>query len=83
MLADEGRPMSDEEVAPLEELTSDGLASGLEVEKSDGAQGTISAPFDPSKIDVITQPRTVDLLLTRLREGELDLSPDFQRRSNI
>jgi len=43
MLADEGRPMSDEEVAPLEELTSDGLASGLEVEKSDGAQGTISA----------------------------------------
>jgi hypothetical protein len=35
------------------------------------------------KIDVITQARTIDLLLTRLKEGELDLSPDFQRRSNL
>jgi hypothetical protein len=41
------------------------------------------APFDPAVIDVITQARTVDLLLTRLKEGELDLSPDFQRRSNL
>ena len=52
----------------------------MEVEKT---EGVIHAPFDPAKIDVITQARTVDLLLTRLREGELDLSPDFQRRSNI
>lgn len=64
----------------LEELTSDGEGSGLEVEKS---EGIINAPFDPAQIDVITQARTIDLLLTRLREGELDLSPDFQRRSNL
>jgi hypothetical protein len=54
--------------------------SGLEVEQ---LEGTISAPFDPEKIDVITQTRTIDLLLTRLREGELNLSPDFQRRANL
>jgi hypothetical protein len=71
---------STEETRVLEELTSDGEAAGLEVEKTDGV---INAPFDPAKIDVITQVRTVDLLLTRLREEELDLSPDFQRRSNI
>jgi len=64
----------------LEELTSDGEGAGLEAEKD---EGTIHAPFDPEKIDVITQARTVDLLLTRLREGELDLSPEFQRRSNV
>jgi len=69
-----------EEAKVLEELTSDGEGAGVEVEK---AEVVISAPFDPAKIDVITQVRTVDLLLTRLREGELDLSPDFQRRSNI
>ncbi len=65
---------------PLEELTSTGEAAGLEVEQS---EGSILAPFDPAKIDVITQARTVDLLMTRLTEGELDLSPDFQRRSNL
>jgi hypothetical protein len=67
----------------LEELTSDGQGSGLEAERADSQEGAIRAPFDPSKIDVVTQVRTVDLLLTRLREGELDLSPDFQRRANI
>lgn len=67
----------------LEELTSDGQGSGLEPEVSDQQEGAIKAPFDPSKIDVITQSRTVDLLLSRLREDELDLSPDFQRRANI
>lgn len=75
-----------EEPIVLEELTSDGQASGLEVEKVDiqeGPEGAIRVPFDPSKIDVITQARTVDLLLTRLKEEELDLSPDFQRRDNI
>jgi hypothetical protein len=71
------------EPATLEELTSDGQGSGLEAEKVDSLEGAIRVPFDPSKIDVITQFRTVDLLLVRLREGELDLSPDFQRRANI
>lgn len=72
-----------EEPVTLEELTSDGQGSGLEVEKVDSPEAAIRVPFDPSKIDVITQFRTVDLLLVRLRERELDLSPDFQRRANI
>lgn len=76
-------PALSEEAVVLEELTSDGQGSGLEVEKVDEGEGTIQVPFDPSKIDVITQSRTVDLLLTRLKERELDLSPDFQRRDNI
>jgi len=80
----EDSPVLNEEPTVLEELTSDGQGSGLEVEKvDDGPEGTIQVPFDPSQIDVITQSRTVDLLLTRLKERELDLSPDFQRRDNI
>jgi hypothetical protein len=74
---------SNQQATTLEELTSDGQASGLEVERGHNPEGAIRTPFDPAKIDVITQTRTVDLLLTRLKEGELDLSPDFQRRANI
>ena len=69
-----------EMLAPLEETSLDGTGTGLEAEKP---PETITAPFEPEKIDVITVPRTIALLLTRLEEGELDLSPDFQRRSNL
>jgi hypothetical protein len=71
-----------DETAPLEEITSMGDRSGIEAEPVDDS-GEISAPFDPKLIDVITQQRTVDLLMSRLAHGELDLSPDFQRRANI
>jgi hypothetical protein len=67
---------------PLEDLTYSHTGSGLEAEPND-EEGDISAPFNPKLIDVITQQRTVDLLLTRLKHGELDLSPDFQRRANL
>jgi Protein of unknown function DUF262 len=76
-------PISGEQSPVLEELTSLGEGSGLEAEQPDPQEGLIRAPFDPSEIDVITQARTVDLLLTRLKEGEMDPSPDFQRRANI
>lgn len=72
-----------DEDASLEEIGSDGVGTGLEVEKPDLNDGAIKAPFDPAKIDVITQGRTVDLLLTRLKEGEMNLSPEFQRRANL
>ena len=73
-------PPDDIKNVSLEETTSEGTGSGLEAEL---LSQTISAPFDPDKIDVVTVARTIDLLLTRLHEGELDLSPDFQRRSNL
>jgi hypothetical protein len=66
----------------VEELTSSGEFSGLEIEKPDP---TIHSPFDPNLIDVVTQPYTVDLLLSRLEKEDraLDLQPDFQRRSGL
>lgn len=67
----------------LEELNSDSTGSGLEAERALDDEGNIKAPFDPKLIDVITQQRTVDLLITRLQHGELDMSPDFQRRANL
>ncbi|CAO5151897.1 hypothetical protein FAIPA1_140123 [Frankia sp. AiPs1] len=43
----------------------------------------IHQPFDPDKIDVITRNPTVDLLLSRIRNGGIDLEPDFQRQRGI
>lgn len=64
----------------LEELTSTGEGSGLEAERS---ESSIHTPFDPELIDVVTQPYTVDLLLSRLDDDALNLSPEFQRRANL
>ena len=74
---------SDTNTEPLEEINSTGTGSGLEAERTSDDDIVISKPFDPEAIDVITQSRTVDLMLTRLIEGEMNLSPDFQRRSNL
>jgi hypothetical protein len=74
-----GAIMQPEQVS--ETLASDGMASGIEQETS-GDQ-PIEQPFDPEKIDVITRSMTVDLLMSRIKSGAIDLAPDFQRRAGI
>lgn len=45
--------------------------------------GFISKPFDPEKIKVKTEPRSLDLVLKRISHGEIDLAPEFQRRARV
>lgn len=59
----------------------DSDASGLEPESEEGSE--IEVPFDPTKIDIIVKPMTIGSLETRLENGELDLTPDFQRQANV
>ncbi len=54
---------------------------GVEVE--DTGSDEISTPFDPTKIRIRTHSPTISLLLTRIREEEIDLQPDFQRRAGL
>ncbi len=72
--------MSKAELEPPVELNMEGLSTGVEREDPDAR---IDAPFDPDQIDVLTRTPTVDLLLSRLRRGALDLEPDFQRTLGI
>lgn len=44
---------------------------------------SITEPFDPSKIRVETKNTQMDALIKRLKNGEIDLSPDFQRKAGI
>lgn len=76
-------------LGPRLEIGPDGRLTGVELEVTedeDGGYGDadgISAPFPPDSIRIHTETTTVDLLLSRLREGMIDLAPDFQRRSGI
>ncbi|MDX2680024.1 DUF262 domain-containing protein [Streptomyces soliscabiei] len=77
--------------APLE-IGSDGRPTGVELELPDdededggdfGDSDGGFALFRPDSIRIQTENTTVDLLLSRLREGMIDLAPDFQRRAGI
>lgn len=68
-------------VPPREELAEDGTGSGVESE--DLSTDDIQEPFDPDQVEVTTRTMTVDLLLSRLRTGALNLQPDFQRKAGI
>jgi len=47
------------------------------------ASSEIKHPFDPTKIRIESQVTTIDNLLKRMRHGEIDMSPSFQRSSDI
>ena len=71
------RDLSEPEENSQEELVPD---DGTGVEPEDySSDEAITEPFDPTHIRVTTKQLTIDLLLTRIREGEIDLAPDFQR----
>jgi hypothetical protein len=43
------------------------------------SEGRIVRPFDPTKIRVETQAKTIDNLISRMEHDEIVLQPDFQR----
>lgn len=40
-------------------------------------------PFNPQDIDIKTKTMSLDNIIKRLREGEIDMAPDFQRQGNL
>lgn len=41
------------------------------------------SPYDPSQAEFIRKSHTVSLLMTRIKEGELKLDPEFQREAGL
>ncbi len=72
----------EEEDDGIEEIGEVG-GIGLEAEEEDPGAGTITQPFDPAKIRVDTRPMVVSLLLDRIRNHEINLTPGFQRKGGI
>jgi len=59
--------------------------TGLEEEEGeDTANGfEITQPFDPARIRVDTKPMVISLLMDRVKNREIDLTPGFQRKGGI
>ncbi|HLG64371.1 MAG TPA: DUF262 domain-containing protein [Ktedonosporobacter sp.] len=75
------RDLSESEENYEEEWIPD---NGTGVETEDyGSNETINAPFDPTNIRLSTKLLTIDLLLSRIEDGAIDLAPDFQRKAGI
>ena len=55
-------------------------STGVEIEDT---SGQITHPFDPTKIRINPATLTVDLVLQRINDRALDMSPGFQRKGGI
>jgi hypothetical protein len=64
------------EFQPPEEL-------GVEAELPDPTLLAINNPFDPNKIKISTERKTIDLIVRRIHFGEIDLSPESLRRARL
>lgn len=81
---DNSRNLGMPEKDATEEVTSFGYNAGVELERpSDQEDVLIGEPFNPDDIDINTRSMTIDLLLSRIEDGAIDLAPDFQRRAGI
>lgn len=58
--------------------------TGIESEEEDSEVGfAITEPFDPARIRVETKPMVISLLMDRIKNNEIDLTPGFQRKGGI
>lgn len=46
-------------------------------------EGEKIRPFDPSKIDITMKPLTLDVLLKRIRNDEIEFDSSFQRKAGL
>ncbi len=55
-----------------------------ESEHEDTAEKSIMEdPFNPQDIDIKTKTMSLDNIIKRLKENEIDMAPDFQRQGNL
>ncbi len=57
-------------------------STGVEIEDV-SPPDKITRPFDPTLIRVETHILSLDIIVTRIQEGEIDLVPSFQRKGGI
>jgi len=57
------------------------LNGNMDYEDTDSNE--IVSPFDPTQIKVATSQLTIDLILKRIEQGDLNLTPNFQRKSGL
>ena len=62
------------------------LVSGdddVEDVKEEGDYTELIKPYDTIKVDISPKPMSLDMILARLENDEIDLMPDFQRKGGL
>lgn len=77
------------EAQDMDELKeAEAILAGYKVEDENPSAGAdadmvIEKPFNPKEINIKTKTMSLDNIIKRIREGEIDLAPDFQRKGNL
>lgn len=58
-------------------------AEGVAYEDESNIDGEIVSPFDPTEIRMEQRVSTIDLLIKRMENEEINMQPDFQRHGGI
>ena len=56
---------------------------GIDPEADEVSGPDIISPFDPKKIKITVEQKTIDNLVQRLKFDEIDLNTEFQRKGNL
>lgn len=67
----------------FERALDEGVGVEHEYAQDEDGEAHEVEPFDPTLIRIERRPVTVDLILRRISEEEIDLQPDFQRQAGI
>lgn len=65
-----------------DEFQQKALEFSIEKEDDDTAS-YMEKPFNPKDIDIISRTMSLDNVIKRLKENEIDLAPEFQRSMNL
>ncbi|MBK6465351.1 MAG: DUF262 domain-containing protein [Myxococcales bacterium] len=79
----EPAPPPDRAEIPMHEESAQPTDDAEQPVEEDTAEDSVVHPYDPSKNNITTKVLTIDILVKRLREEEIDLVPDFQRQGNL
>jgi hypothetical protein len=69
--------MNNQETELEEELTTP------ESEEESEFLDPVMEPFNPSEIDIVSEPKSLDTLIERIRHEDIDMNTDFQRHADL
>ena len=72
-----------EDIKNIQELETLRQEYSVEEETNEDEKILMEDPFNPQDIDIKTKTMSLDNIIKRLREGEIDMAPDFQRQGNL
>lgn len=84
-LLEEGKSLSVETGQLINQQLETELEEDLELSSEEDSEflDPIMEPFNPSEIDIVVEPKSLDALIQRIQHEEIDMNTDFQRHADL